>query len=415
VWTPGQGVRHFWICGATNSGKSGAVDCLLANLMSAGIAVLDVTDLKGGASIPHWKARARTFGSSYEAAVATVRRADLLSAYRYDLMARLPAVDPDTGEPEVIDGEVQYGRTFVDPSPAWPIYVALIEEEPQIAGHPTLGPIFLAYAARIAALGRQACVILVFTSQGVTLDDVFGTNRAFRTNVQAGNVLVLWTDQGSANLALANRTLDLSVIPHGQAGVSLLAGPAQPREMPGRIPHVRRHFDAVRAARPGHLNAAEEAILDLADLLSAGADLADVRGLALGLAGDLADLDPDWAGAIGRILGEDAAAPPTADGPPGEGYTMPARTYGDAALPPAASGLPAQQQAILDVLDAYGVASTADLRKHLGKVTDQALRNHLDPLLEKEIVERAGRGRYRRATPTDSAESSAPEPIGATP
>lgn len=408
LWMPRQGVRHGWIVGATNGGKSGAIDLLLANAMSCGLTVLDFCDLKGGASAPHWMHRAFKYGTTPEDGIAALRRGVMMCDYRNDLMTKMPAVDPDTGEPVMIDGEPAYGRTWVDPSPEWPIYLVLIEEWPQLVKDPKLGALALGLAARIAALGRQAGVMLVVTSQGANLDEAFGGIRVLRTNIQAGNVLVLWTDQGSGNLATATRTVDLSKIPAGQPGISFLVGPGQLRDLQGRVPHVRRQWDAVQAAVPGELDVASEVIIDAADAFSSGLSAAEAAKVALARFSDA-----EWARVVDKLFGaggdvEQTATATAALSASGEVVWSGDLSLGDAQLGPIATTAapasrddrPEGQRTILRELEA-GKRTTAQLRAALGTaeqpMSDQGMRGHLNPLLDAELVEQAGRGIYRLA------------------
>jgi DNA-binding transcriptional ArsR family regulator len=402
VWIPGQGIRHGWMVGAMGGGKSGAVDLFLANVLSAGIAVADLTDLKGGASIPHWRARALRFGTQQRDAIAALRRAVTLIDYRYWLMSRMPAVDKD-GRPVVIDGAPAVGRTWIDPSPEFPIYVVLIEEWTQLVapGNP-LAPAAIALAARTAALGRACLVMFVPTTQPANLDLAFGGNRDLRTNIQAGNVSVLWTDQGSGNLATATRTIDLSRIPQGQPGVGYLVGPGQPRDLQGRGPWVDEPWDAVAAARPGTLGPRETALLDAIDAYSAGATKTDTITAALAARPD----DPEWAEIVAAVLGDTltpdktaATATATAAGAGDVAWTG-ALVLGDGPPPETPDG----QRRILDLL-ATGEATAAELRAALGGVSDPGMRKHLNPLLNARRVDRAGHGRYRLLPPT-------PDPTG---
>lgn len=400
VWIPGQGIRHFWLVGAMGGGKSGAVDCFLANVLSAGIAVADLVDHKGGSSIPHWQDKAIRFGTKHADGIAALRRGVLMVDYRYWLMARMPAVKRD-GTPVVRpDGQPALGRTWVDPSLEWPIYVVLIEEWTQLVapGNP-LAPLAIALAAKIAALGRAGLVLFAPTTQPANLDLAFGGNRDLRTNIQAGNVLVLWTDQGSGNLATATRTIDLSRIPQGQPGVGYLVGPAQPRDLRGRVPFVEEPWDAVDAAHPGALGPRELALLDAMDAVSAGTAPDDAIAAALAGRPD----DPDWPEIIEHVFAPlvrtgkanvTTAPAGGADlvwsGPP---------VLGDPALPP--DPTTPQQALILDAIRATGEATAAQLRAALGGVTDQGMRDHLKPLLTDGRVERHGRGRYRLTPPGD--------------
>src|SRR4051812_22765464 len=398
-WAPRQGVRHGWLVGATGGGKTGALDCLLMNLLVDGLAVADVTDLKGGASIPHWAYRSFRYGTTIPAGIAALRRGVAVCDYRNDLMARMPAVDPDTGEPVLIDGKPARGRTWIDPSPQWPIYAVVIEEEPQLVKDKTWGPVALVLMARIAALGRQCLVTILVTSQGANLDEAFGGERVIRTNIQARNICVLWTDQGSGNLATATRTVDLSRIPAGQPGVGFLVGPGQPRDLQGRVRYVDRPWDAVQAAQPGTLGPDVLAFIAAADVLSEGGTLTDAIGAALAPFPD----DPEWADVVTRVLGPAPASSdtPDADVPPA------ALT---AAPEPAEPGRPAGQAAILTHLEQTKGSTAAELRAFLGSITDQALRRHLDPLLEEGKVERVGHGRYALTTPQTDQTAREPTP-----
>lgn len=413
LWIPGQGIRHFWVVGAMGGGKSGAVDCLLANLLSAGIAVLDLVDLKGGASVPHWQYRAVRFGVTLDAGIAALWRAVFLLEYRYDRLARMPAVDKH-GQPVVLDGQPAYGRTWIDPSPEWVIYTVLIEEWTQLVapGQP-LAPVAIMLAARVAALGRAALVQLGITSQPANLDLAFGGNRDLRTNVQAGNVHVLWTDQGSGNLATATRTVDLTRIPQGQPGVGYLVGPGQPRDIQGRVPFVDDPWDAVRVTQPGALGPAELAMLAAADAYVLTGKTADARAAALAAFPD----DPEWAALVDRVLAAIpflgktplAAAAQTAPALPApggdEGVTWTGGVFGDPLPEPApAPALPTGQQALLDLL-AKGEVSAADMRAHLGGVSDTAMRKHLNPLLAARLATRTSPGRYALTPTTDPKET----------
>lgn len=391
VWIPGQGIRHVWLVGAMGGGKSGAVDCFLANVLHAGIAVADLTDLKGGASIPHWRHRAHRFGTTYSAGIAALRRGVLMVNYRYWLMARMPAVRAD-GTPALIDGQPTHGRTWIDPTPELPIYIVLIEEWTQLVapGNP-LAPLAITLAARIAALGRAGLVMLAVTTQPANLDLAFGGNRDLRTNIQAGNVHVLWTDQGSGNLATATRTIDLSKIPQGQPGVGYLVGPGQPRDLRGRVPYVAEPIDAVNAAQPAHLGPRELALLDAIDKVPHNATPDTAQAAITALLTARPD-DPDWPHIVRDVFAPLIHKAP-ALAPTGTGdvtWTGPP-VFGDTPDTPDTPDTDGQR-AILDAL-ATGDRTAAELRAALGHVTDQALRHHLNPLIPTK-VERTTHGRY---------------------
>jgi hypothetical protein len=400
LWMPRQGVRHGWIVGATNGGKSGAMDCLLANLLSCGLAVVDYVDLKGGASGPHWRHRALRFGKRAEDGIAALRRGAFLCDWRNEQMARMPAVDERTGKPITIDGHPALGRTWVDPSETWPIYAVIIEEWPQLINDPVHGREALFLAERIASLGRQACVMLVIISQGANLDAVFKNSRVLRTNVQAGNTLILWTDQGSGNLATATRTVDLRKLPEGQPGVSYLIGPGQPRDLMGRVPWVRQQWDVVKAAIPGNLAPDALAILDAADVISSGGSLE--------LAAQVAHArikDPEWAAVVDELFRPGVTMAPmvAAAGKPSKDPDAVSYAPGMVLGQSGGDGdeHTASQRLILSTL-ARGESSTMELRVLLGgakPISDQALRGHLDPLIAAELVVRPGHGRYALAVP----------------
>lgn len=391
-WIPRQGTRPVWMVGAQGGGKSGAVDTFLVNVMQGGLTVLDATDLKGGASVPHWRYRAVRWGTTLTDGIAALRRGVWLCDLRYDVMARLPAVDAD-GNPETVDGHPAVGRTWVDPSPDWPVYVVLVEEWAQLVADPVLGELAIWLAARISALGRQALVKPAYTTQPANLDLAFGSNRGLRTNVQSGDVLVLWTDQTSGNLAVAERAIDVSRIPKGMGGVGYLAGPAQRRDLQGRVEHVEDAWAAVRATTAGTLPPPEAAIIDAADVYSATGSMADARAAALAaFPGDV-----EWAQRIDRILPPDVD-PDGTPTPDLAGVAWdPGLVIGQPGAPPAR---PEGQRTILAALAARG-RSAADLRAALGDVTDQALRRHLNPLMDAELVARAAHGVYVLTTPAN--------------
>lgn len=394
VWKPREGVRHGWVAGSTGSGKSGSADAILGSVMSAGVCLLDLVDLKQGASLPHWKVRALRSSDTVAGAIRALRRANAFMDLRYLLMKSMPAVDDD-GQPVVIDGHPALGVSSVDPSPDWPVWLLFIEEFPELATN----PVAIALAERIVRLGRQAGVALYLTSQGTNLDAVFGSSAVFRTQLQAGNLLILWTDAGSARLALGGVSLNTSAIPKGQPGTGFLTGPAQTRDVMGRVPEVKKKWDAVRAAVPARLDAAGTALLAALD--------ADPEGIPQPTLVREAFTDaglPDLADAAAALFAGQPATPAPAAVAAGSSITFPAgMVIGD---PPADEPLSAAQEKILAMAAEHEVVTPQQMCAALG-ITDQALRRHLGPLLagEPPRLVKLRKGQY--ALPEPDADESA--------
>ena len=259
AWIPGEGARHGWISGANGSGKTGAVDCMLGSLLSAGLTVLDLTDLKGGISLPQWRDHAYRYGTSLSDGRLALRRGNAVIDARMAAMQTMTWTSPD--------GRTRTGRSVMDPSPDWPLYVVCVEEWPELASETAQ----VAAAERIARLGRAVGVVLYLISQGATLADTFGGSTVLRTQLQAGNVIALWSGRTAGQIAVggAGENVDLSAIPRGRPGTGYILSAAQPRAVLGRIDHVTDSWAAASHARPAVIDAASAAAVQAAEASTA--------------------------------------------------------------------------------------------------------------------------------------------------
>jgi len=234
-YDPEYGTYMGWVFGSTGSGKSKTLDALLSSIMASGIAVLDLVDLKGGSSLPEWKAVAYRYGTDLPSALAGIERAIAVHEARS----------------RWLDEHMMRQRT---PAPDWPLYLLVIEEFAHL--REIRGAI--ARAERIVTQGRATAVALVVATQASDLAGAFSGSNVFRTQLQAGNVLALRSDAGAARTGLGGMAgqIDLSVIPARQGGTGYLITPSSQRPILGRVDHVRDTqavVDRCIAAVPGPL------------------------------------------------------------------------------------------------------------------------------------------------------------------
>jgi hypothetical protein len=138
--------RHAIFGGTTGSGKSGALNVLMANLVACGDVVIWAIDLKKGMELKPWQACLDRLATTPEQAVALLRDAVAILQARAELLATT-------------------GRRVWDPSPDMPALVIIIDEYAELTDE---APDAAKDTDSIARLGRAVAVTLIAATQRPT-------------------------------------------------------------------------------------------------------------------------------------------------------------------------------------------------------------------------------------------------------
>jgi hypothetical protein len=250
LYTPGAGTHDFWFFGVKGSGKSTMVDNALGSLMSAGIVVLHLVDLKGGMSLPEWKEIAFRHGKTVADGLAMLRRLDAIGQDRMAAAERL-------------------GLKVLEPSAEWPVHLGAIEEAPQLWKLKEAVEI----AERIETMYRAVLVSLMSISQMTELQQAWGGSNTLRTQAQAGNVGCGYVSKDQAKLGFDHFDPDMSLIKKGSYHW-YVTSPVESREVLLRVAVVDS-AEVARRAIPGRPNAVDlAAVKRVEDEMAA--DAADV-------------------------------------------------------------------------------------------------------------------------------------------
>lgn len=254
LWTPGRGVHDIDLSGVKGSGKSNAAMVVLGSVMSAGHVVMDLVDLKGGASLGMWRPAAYRYGTTPQDAVLALDRALAVMYSRLNAMSRMPRLD-SSGHPILMDGEPWVGVENVDPSPQWPVYLLVIDEFPRLATYrPAVGKV-----TELTALARAADVALMVVHQSAMRGEAgWGDLTAARTNITKSGTVAAFRNDSNAGARSVGKGVQLDEIEAGTPGAGFVSSPCEVGEVFGRWPFMSAEAieAAVRAARPGRLEAA---------------------------------------------------------------------------------------------------------------------------------------------------------------
>lgn len=253
LWTPGYGAHDTDLSGVKGSGKSNAANLILASVMSAGVVVLDLVDLKGGTSLSKWRPLSYRFGSTVEDGLLALDRALAVAEARMAQYARTPVLDAD-GAPVVVHGQPLVGVEQVDPSEAFPVYLLVVDEFPRLIARKE--------AERklkvLVNIGRSLNVAVALIHQSASRGDGWGEAIGVRTNItKSGNVLGFRNDAQSGAKTVGGDAR-LQDIPEGTPGAGFVSSPCTRGEVFGRVEFVEDVVAAVRGCRPGRLELAAE-------------------------------------------------------------------------------------------------------------------------------------------------------------
>lgn len=250
LWKPGAGSFDSWFFGKKGSGKSTAVDNALGSWMSAGLVCMELTDLKGGTSLPQWAEVAYRYGTSAADGLMSLRRLDAIG------QARLAAMK---GMRWYAQGDPieRVGVECLDPSPEWPIWLGVYEESPQLWKIPEAVEI----AERFMTLYRACLVSMVAISQMAELRQAWGNSSTLREQIQSGNVWAGYIGRTQAQIGFDDFKPDLSVLEKGTYR-SYLTSPVQSREAVLRVRRVVDKWAVARASVPGTPNPVDLAAIE---------------------------------------------------------------------------------------------------------------------------------------------------------
>lgn len=275
LWVPGQGARPVDISGLQGSGKSNTVNVVNASVMSRGLVVMDLIDLKGGASVPAWRQTAWRYGDDVDAALLALLRFCVVIDVRTALMARMPVLRPD-GQPVLTaGGSPAFGVTVLEPSAALPVYLLEIDEFPQVARLKVARKLI----KRGYEQGRAALCSLATVHQGTALADGYvegdGLVRGLATN---GTTVAHRNDDTARARTMGKASqVDPDAFGLGTPGEAAMTSPAEPVPVHGRVEYLADPWDAAGRAIPGVLE--EETAERVARLEAHVAEFGDVPGL----------------------------------------------------------------------------------------------------------------------------------------
>ncbi len=253
LWTPGHGAHDIDLSGVKGSGKSNAAHLILASVMSAGRVVLDLIDLKGGTSLPEWRAVAHRFGSTVDEAMTALDRATAVMQARLAEYARTPRLDAD-GNPVVVHGQPLVGVSQRDPSEDFPVYLLVIDEFPELIANRDAER----KLRTLVNQSRSTNVAVMLIHQSNNRGDGWGDNTGIRTNITKSGTVVAFRNDAGAGSKSVGGTARLQDIEEGTPGAGFVSSPCTRGEVFGRVEFVADVVEALRLCRPGRLEVAAE-------------------------------------------------------------------------------------------------------------------------------------------------------------
>lgn len=302
IHEPGKGSKHFSFSGGTGCGKTTALAGFICRLMlphqrtlretgqEVGWIVLDLVDL-GETSLPFLRDGGKAFrsGDSIASAHLALDRAIAVMGSRQAAMKDMTFVDRN--------GVERKGLSTLRVGPEYPIYVLLVEE----AGSLVHDKKAMGKVAELARLGRKYGIMIIWVTQGTSIDEAWGSEQT-RANVMTGGNAFCGATSNNAGHLLFNgsQKFDMSSIPRGMPGMGvwLTSGATVPviartdwlDEDDDRPAHVPSTWEAADMILPGVLEpaalAAVEAVEAEAEAVAAeDAEKAAARGATLDSSG----------------------------------------------------------------------------------------------------------------------------------
>lgn len=177
MWWPGAGACHTLIAGTTGSGKSAALNLILAEAAASDRLYPVVIDGNGGMSIPDWVQAAPAAATSYEQALDLVQWVEQVRQARAEHLRQVTWTDHK--------GRAKRGRPSVDPSPDMPGIVMVVDEAPNLLAPRSE---LLKRLAPLAQMGRKTAISVVLVTQQPSVSELGGSS-VLRDMLKSGNVV----------------------------------------------------------------------------------------------------------------------------------------------------------------------------------------------------------------------------------
>jgi hypothetical protein len=206
LFVPGQGARHTWIVGSSRVGKSGSVTQAIAGAVRSGLVRLHLIDLNGGVSLTEWNDLAASYAETPEQAKALLRWLDAMM------------------DEKVAQMKARGLKVFPAPTVEEPLDLIVMDEAQDLARDVEAMEI----VDRIARKSLKVLIAIWWMTQVALADRAFGNaGTALREQFQAGNVWAFYAGKTTTSLAVSDtRVLDLTQLPKGVPGASVVDGPA---------------------------------------------------------------------------------------------------------------------------------------------------------------------------------------------
>lgn len=250
LWKDGHGTYDTWVFGKKGAGKSTLVDNLLGSWVSRALVVGDLTDMKGGTSLPWWQDQMIRYGTEVAHGMLGLRRAEAVLDARLEAMKGMEWYAPGDPTP-------RKGLSILQVSPQWPVWLVVLEEGPQLLRAADA----IRIMEKILTLGRNALVAVMFVSQMAELKQAFNNSNTIRSMLQAGNVGAGFVGRDQGRLGFDTWNPDLSLI-EKDSYLWYFTSPVQSREALLKVDYIPDSWTVARASQPGTPNPVDLAAIE---------------------------------------------------------------------------------------------------------------------------------------------------------
>lgn len=255
---PGSGAVHDFITGTSGSGKSRALDALLAIERRSPLVCSIVIDPQAGLSLPDWPEGVAVFAPGNDFGIVVLRAVHALMKERGKRYNRLKWTDDQ--------GRTRVGRAFFVPGDPDPLICVTLDEAHDLLNDPQYGEEAVKIVGDLVKEARKVGIKFRLANQSPNASEL-GGETLIRDILQGGNNLVLRSGSTATGKRAAGNALgdiDPGAIPKefndgtSTGGLGYLAGPDNRAAM-WRAPYVE---DPYGLAHEGETTGIEQASID---------------------------------------------------------------------------------------------------------------------------------------------------------
>ncbi|MEU6621911.1 hypothetical protein ABZ926_14200 [Streptomyces litmocidini] len=260
---PGSGAVHDFITGTSGSGKSRALDALLAIERRSPLVCSLVIDPQHGLSLPDWPDGVAAFAPGNDFGIVVLRAVHALMKERSSRYNRMKWTDDK--------GRTRVGRAFFVPGDPDPLVVLTLDEAHDLLNDPEYGEEAVKLIGDLVKEARKVGIKFRLANQSPNASEL-GGETLIRDILQGGNNLVLRSGSTATGKRAAGNALgdiDPGAIPKEfsdgstTGGLGYLAGPDNRAAM-WRAPNVE---DAFGLAHEGVTTGIEQESIDALPIL----------------------------------------------------------------------------------------------------------------------------------------------------